>query len=107
MRSYSLYFTFGKDGPPRYYVEVFQQPWYRLLYSTLYHWYDMHIFKVPGFKAFERWHSKRYCKDLTYTPISARQDEKCFFLDRKGKIVLAQCEVDSDTYDKLGGTIPT
>lgn len=107
MKSYELYLTFGKDGPPRYYVRIFEQPAYRYLIAAVYHWYDMYIFKVPAFKAFERWHSKRYCKDFTYLPITARQDIKCHFLGERDKKILKDFEVDSTTYDMIGGQVLT
>lgn len=106
VRSYGLLLRFtsrAEDGH-QYLVEIYNQPLHRYLIAKLYHWYDMRVFKLPGFRKFERWHKQRFGKDdWTFDTISCRQDMKCFFLAHLDKEVLAEFEVDEATYVRLVG----
>lgn len=105
MRSYelSLRFTSNPNDDYKYLVRVYRQPFHRYLISRIYHWYDMHIHKVPGIKTFERWHAKKFSKDWNYVYFCDRRDVKCSFLSRQDKVILAEFEIDEATYVKMGG----
>lgn len=105
MRSYELYFQFNNYSTEiRYFVNIYQQPWYRRLIARAYCWYDMRIIKMPGFKKLDSWHHTHFGKgDWTFLSISVRQDLRCFELRRKDKVILATFEVDRETYLRLGG----
>ena len=79
-------------------VEVWQQPFWHWLIAAIYHWYDMRIGKVPGFKLLEKL-LERFSREesLIYIPLSARQDLRCYHLDNKDKKVLAKFKVESDS----------
>lgn len=79
-------------------VEVWQQPFWRWLVAVVYHWYDMRIYKVPGFKRLEAvlaWFHRN--EPFIYVPLSCQQDIRCYDLDRKNKAVLATFEVTKDS----------
>lgn len=106
MRNYelTLRFTSRAEDGHQYLVEIYKQPLHRYLIAWVYHWYDMHIFKVPGFKKFDNWHHRKFGKgNIFFIPISCRQDLKCAFLSRQDKVILAELEVDEATYVRLGG----
>lgn len=90
-----------------YEVELWLQPWRRYLVARVYHWYDMHIFKVPGFRAVEkvhkRWKSRRLLPGEIVLPLSAEQDCRCYYLARRDRRVLAKFPVDEATYEALKG----
>lgn len=79
-------------------VEVWQQPFWRWLAAVIYHWYDMRIGKVPGFKLVERtlWWFHRN-EPFIYIPLGCQQDIKCYELTNKKRKVLAKFEVASDS----------
>ena len=79
-------------------VELWEQPFWRWLIATVYHWYDMRIYKVPGFKLIERtlWWFHRN-EPFIYVPLSCQQDIKCYYLTEKKRVVLAKLEVASDS----------
>lgn len=82
-------------------VEFWTQPLFWWLVANAYHWYDMRIYKVPGFKRLENWLWKGHEDELFYMPLSCRQDLRCYDLDRKKKTVLAELEIDEETYEKV------
>ncbi len=94
-----------------YTVEVWQQPFWRWLIGTVYHWYDMRICKVPGFKVAEWiWDKLHWRQDpLEYLPLSAERDCKCYYLTNKNRKVLAtfkvkeDSEIVKDSWPKKGG----
>ena len=72
----------------------------------IYHWYDMRVYKVPGFKTVERWllnwkehrHPGEIC-----IPWSAEQDCRCYFLSEKKRKILLFLDVTEEQYDNLKG----
>lgn len=105
MRSYDLFFTFTQTDI-KYYVQVVQQPWYRVLIANVYFWYEMHIFKVPGFRTIEKWDANRKFKKHGFPvrTISDLQGERCYYLTKRDKEILTTYEVDRETYIRLGGS---
>lgn len=104
MRGYDIIirFTSNPNDKQKYVVQPYTQPGYRRLIAWLYHKYDIYIFKVPGFRWFERWHYRRFgYDDLTFLPISVRQDLRCSYLHRQGKEILAEFEIDEATYQSM------
>lgn len=83
----------GSKAGISYKVEVWTQPWWRYAIAVAYHWYDMKIFKVPGFKKLEVLLQRRHGPDWTYLPLSAQQDERCYFLTNRERVVLAEFPV--------------
>jgi hypothetical protein len=87
-------------------VELWRQPLWRQAVAAAYHWYDMWIFKVPGFKLVENlllsWQMRGDGLDI---PLSAKQDIRCYHLTRKGRKDLATVEVDEETYRRLAGKL--
>lgn len=79
-------------------VELWEQPLWYWLVATVYHWYDMRIYKVPGFKLVENalWWFHRN-EPFIYLPLSAEQDCKCYYLTNKKRKVLAKFEVEKDS----------
>ena len=82
-----------------YTVELWEQPLWPWLMATIYHWYDMWIYKVPGFKIAEWvWDKLHWRNDpLEYLPLAAEQDCKCYYLTNKKRKVLAEVRVKSDS----------
>ena len=81
-----------------YTVEVWQQSFWNWLMAAIYHWYDMRIYKVPGFKRLEKvlaWFHRN--EPFIYIPLGCQQDLRCYDLDRKNKKVLAKFEVAGDS----------
>lgn len=83
-----------------YCVTLWKQPWTRYILAQLYHWYDMRIYKVPGFKKLERWAMER-SKDDWYIPWSTRQDIRCYHLMESKRETLAILYVDEQVYNSL------
>lgn len=111
MRGYSLFTRHPvPPAPATFHVELWEQPLWRRAVHSVYHWYDMRIFKVPGFKLVENlllWWQTR--GDGLEIPLSAKQDIRCYFLTRRGRRDLAVLEVDEETYRRLakGLELPT
>ncbi len=80
-------------------VEVWEQPFWPWLIAAIYHWYDMRIYKVPGFKIAEWIWDKSHWRqsDLEYLPLAAEQDCKCYYLTEKKRKVLAKFRVSKDS----------
>lgn len=101
---YTISVILGRDREKRFQVELWTQPWHRYLVAVVYHWYDMRIFKVPGFKKLENWlMSKNYAEALTFEslPLGCKQDLRCYDLSVKQRIVLARLPIDRETFKKL------
>jgi len=93
-------------GEKRYYVELFTQPWHRWLAARAYHWYDMRVFALPGFKTVEKvklgYDTRRAVRAGTpepwqVLPWSNDQDCRCEHLRERGRRVLGRLEIDADT----------
>jgi hypothetical protein len=82
-----------------YKVELWEQPFWPWLIATIYHWYHMWIYRVPGFKTAEWVRGKPHWRSgpLEYLPLVAEQDCKCHYLDNKKRKVLAEVRVGSDS----------
>jgi hypothetical protein len=82
-----------------YTVEVWQQPFWPWLVAAIYHWYDMRIYKVPGFKIAEWVWRKMHWREgpLEYVPLAAEQDCKCYYLTNRKRVVLATFKVKEDS----------
>lgn len=91
-----------RDGAWSWYVEIYTQPTWRRLVHRVYHWYDMRIFKVPGFKRLERWLEDRHKGDPElYVPLSCRQDIRCYELGVQGKKQAALIKITKERYDEI------
>lgn len=103
-RGYELPVIHGPRGSRRFRIVFWEQPWSRWLVFRVYHWYDMRIHKVPGFKLLENWIKDHHKGDpLMYLPLSARQDLRCYDLMAKRRTILAEVPIERETYIKLGG----
>lgn len=82
-------------------VTLYRQPLHRWLAARVYHWYDMRVYKLPGFKLAENlwdwWYDKRKL------PLAAEQDCRCYFLHQRGRTMLATFDVPADVYEQLTG----
>lgn len=93
----SLATIHGRDSK-RYVLEVWTQPRLRWLVAQVYHWYDMRIYKVPGFKRLENWLQSRYKGSDIYVPLSCRQDIRCYFLKERGRKTAALVQLTEKEY---------
>jgi hypothetical protein len=88
----------------RYQVEFWSQPWRHWIVANVYHWYDMHVFKVPGFRRLEKWLHDRHGNDpLEYIPLGCRQDLRCWHLTNKRRVQLVTLGITAEQYGRLGG----
>jgi hypothetical protein len=72
--------------------------------AKIYHWYDMRIFRVPGFKGLENWLHDRHGDDpLAYLPLGIRQDLRCYYLTEKKRIRSITLRITAEEYQALGG----
>lgn len=94
----------GRDDR-RYVLEVWTQPWLRWLIGKSYHQYDMHIYKVPGFRILERWLHSRYKGDDIYIPLSCRQDIRCYHLSIRGREVAAVVQLTEKEYRSVKAAV--
>jgi hypothetical protein len=86
----------------RHVLEVWTQPRLRWLLAEAYHWYDMRIYKVPGFKQLERWLQSRHRGEpLVYVPLSCRQDIRCHFLTKRRRFVVATVQLTEQQYCEI------
>lgn len=106
MNSWTRGFTTYSSSRNRFHVTLWTQPWYRRAVAAVYHWYDMRVFKVPGFRRLERWLEHRHRGDDFYIPLSCQQDCRCHYLSERGKTELATFNIDEAMYDKLNGKTP-
>jgi hypothetical protein len=89
-----------------YHVEFWTQPLWNYVVYRLYHFYDMHIFKVPGMRTLAKvadwWlFRKAEGKDFMAMPWCAEQDLRCFELSKRGRVSVGEVDIDKETYDKL------
>jgi hypothetical protein len=97
----TIYSGPGRDDR-RYVLEIWTQPRLRWLLAKAYHWYDMRIYKVPGFKQLERWLQSRHRgEELIYVPLSCQQDVRCHFLTERRKSVVATVQLTSQQYCEI------
>lgn len=82
-------------------VEFWTQPLWSWLISRAYHWYDMRIYKVPGFKLLEKWLWKRHEDELFYMPLGCQQDLRCYHLSEKNRTILANIPVTEEIYQAI------
>jgi hypothetical protein len=79
-----------------YTVELYQQPFWQWLVATVYHWYDMRVGKVPGFRRLEGLLQKG--KDpFEHISLGCRQDLRCYRLSNAKRVVLATFKVKEDS----------
>lgn len=76
-------------------VTLYSQPWHRWVIATAYHGYDMLVWRIPGFRRFEKWQQRG--KGRWYVPIGCRQDIRCHFLHAKGRDLIAVINIDDAT----------
>jgi hypothetical protein len=97
--------SYGRNGYTQPYIELWQQPFHRWLAATIYHWYDMRVYRLPGFSWLERRlqnrHERRHPGDWTYLPLSCQQDMRCDHLSRLQRTTLATVNIDQETFDRL------
>jgi hypothetical protein len=103
VRGYAPFFSTNRTRERAYHVELWEQPLHRWLAARVYHWYDMRVHRLPGYRLLERIKAWRYrnAEPLTYMPISAEQDCRCYDLSRRGRAVHAVFEIDEQTYRRL------
>jgi hypothetical protein len=104
VHGYSLFTTYRVGDPVdggRHHVELWTQPANRWMMARLYHWYDMRVYRLPGFRALERWLESRHADDDLYVPVSCQQDIRCDHLSRKGRRTLATVEISREVYEQL------
>lgn len=98
----TIYSTPSGDEGRRHQVELWEQPLHLWLLAMVYHWYDMRIYKVPGFRLLEQWLTNRHHGNpLEYLPLGVRQDLGCYWLTEKQRTVLAALPIDHETYERL------
>lgn len=101
---YTISVILGRDREKRFQVELWTQPWHRYLVAVAYHWYDMRICKVHGFKKLENWLMSRNDADfltIESFPLGCKQDLRCYHLSIKQRTVLARLPIDRETFKKL------
>src|SRR5512144_137179 len=86
IRSYELSTSNKRNEPSTitYWVTLTKQPLWNKIIADIYHWYDMHIYKIPGWKLISKIHRwiKRSKSDNLYIPLANEQDIRCFHLSR-------------------------
>ena len=86
-------------GDRRHVLEVWTQPWLRRLFAKAYHWYDMRIYKVPGFRQLERWLQSRHRgEELIYVPL---RDIRCHSLTNRQRTVVATVQLTEQQYCEI------
>ena len=90
------------DGSWTHGLEVYTQPTWRRIVAKIYHWYDMRIFRVPGFRRLERWLESRHEGDpLLYVPLSCRHDIRCYDLTEAGRKTVVNTDITEEQYNKI------
>lgn len=92
-----------------YYIEVYTQPFWDRLHYKVYHWYDMHLFRIPGMRKFERalyeakcrWQQWRGNDTFLEMPWFAAQDCHCYELSRKNRKDLVRLDLTEEQYFTL------
>lgn len=103
MKGYTVVTSYTKDSTS-YHVDLWTQPLHHWLIAEVYHWYDMHICRVPGFHRIEGWIDtaiNRNTPVLEYLPICAKRDLRCYNLDRKHKTVRATFKISDATRERI------
>jgi hypothetical protein len=90
-----------KSFSETHHLEFWTQPWLRWMWWQVYHWYDMRIYRVPGFKLLERFIWWFHRNNDFYIPLGAQQDCRCYELSIKRRTELARVDIDKETYDRL------
>jgi hypothetical protein len=90
----------------RHFVTLWEQPLHRWLMAQVYHWYDMRVYKLPGFRTVERWLERMHGDDELYVPLSARQDLRCWYLTEKQRTQLAKLDLPSDVAERVKASLP-
>lgn len=85
----------------RYELEVYTQPTWRRAIAKFYHWYDMRVFKVPGFKVLEDWLWSKHEDEFLYLPLGCQQDIRCYDLSVAGRKVVARVKITKEQYDNI------
>lgn len=93
----------------RYYIEVYTQPLRNRLHYKAYHWYDMHLFRIPGLRKLERglfearcWlRARRGKESILVLPWFAAQDCRCYELSIKNRTDLATLDLTREQYVTL------
>lgn len=93
IRGYTMYVPDGNQQL----VECWEQPLWHWLKATVYHWYDMRVYKLPGFKQLENWLWEPHRGDWQYVPLSCRQDERCYHLMNRNRKVVASFTITIDS----------
>jgi hypothetical protein len=93
----------------RYYIEVYTQPLLDRLHYKAYHWYDMHIFRIPGMRKLERglyearcwWRARHGKETILVMPWFASQDCHCYELSIKNRVTLVTLDLTYEQYVKV------
>lgn len=108
LRGYELSISYGLDKEDeryKHHVTLWTQPLHRWLIAWAYHRYDMIVFRLPGFKKLERFLEDRENAKLSgdefATPLSAKQDLRCFDLSRRDRDAVITFDIDQETYRRL------
>lgn len=74
----------------RSYTSLCVQPLSDYIIAAIYHWWDMHSWYIYRHieKPLKRRHYRKHPDDLFYTPLTNRQDLRCFYLTNKHRQVL-------------------
>lgn len=98
---FTIYTRYSGSRSRTYYVEIWRQPLRLWIAAMIYHWYDMWIYRVPGFRALERWNRSRHDSEDWFIPLSCRQDLRCYHLANKQRLILATFELTQQQYQQL------
>ncbi len=102
-RGFETHTIYHCDSNDRTYrLILWRQPLWRWLVAQVYHWYDMRIYKVPGFKLLERFLEWRHKGDpMLFVSLGTEQDCKCYFLTQKERVTLATFEISEELRDRI------
>jgi len=99
MKGHSCGKVYGRDYVKPY-VEIWEQPFWRLMIAKIYHRWDMSSWRF--FRIFEKPHEALFCKDDEfYIPLTNRQDLRCDYLQHKGRKVLALVYITEEQYNAI------
>lgn len=85
-------------------IEIWEQPVRRWVTARMYHWYDMRMFKILGYRALERW-LQRHAKSVSYLSLTVRQDCRCYELAHKQRKSLGFIKIDEELYNQLANRV--
>lgn len=111
-RGFECGYAVTSGAPDRlHYVVLWTQPWHLWLAGRVYHWYDMRIYKVPGFRTLEDWllrrEERRRPDDELSIPLSCKQDLRCYDLTVRRRTVLATIDIGPDVYERIRSGEPS